>query len=168
MKEIKLGYVALVKGTTKGIRQLSDKFGKKTYTVTNSKKDLLIFATKEEAEEIAHFYNVRRGKNQYEFEFEEVVVKKEEYMNLIQKETLKGFAAFTEDGKKGLTNYLSDTGVNEQSLTEDISKISIKKDRETIELYCMWFNASHKNQEDFVIKEVEFVITKTLEIKKEE
>lgn len=89
-------------------------------------------------------------------------------MELKKVETIKGYVAFTKDGKKFLRNFWSggsQTGTNKQSLSDDIDKIGIVDSKEEVEMIINWFNRSHVNQVEFDIKEVEFTITKNIEIK---
>lgn len=89
-------------------------------------------------------------------------------MELKKVETIKGYVAFTKDGKKFLRNYWSggsQTGTNKQSLSDDIDKMGIANSKEEVETIINWFNRTHVNQVEFDIKEVEFTITQNVEIK---
>ena len=87
-------------------------------------------------------------------------------MNLEKEDVIVGYAAFTADGK-GLCNRWSggyQTGTNVQSLTDDMSKVSIAPDKHQVETYIIWFNNTHKNKVYFTIKEVKYIVKSTLQI----
>lgn len=72
----------------------------------------------------------------------------------------RGYMAFVKgDHTKALTNYWSggwQTGTNKQSITTDLlNKATIAENKATIEMWCNWFNNSHKNKVEFDIVEVE-------------
>lgn len=71
-------------------------------------------------------------------------------------DTKEGYIAISDDGKY-LKNYWvggSQTGTNRQSLTEDISKATIKADKSELNIMIAWFNNSHKRQVPFTIKKI--------------
>lgn len=87
-------------------------------------------------------------------------------MNLEKETVIEGYAAFTKDGK-GLRNRWSgggQTGTEVQSLTTDISNVTITRTKGLIQMYTVWFNTSHKNKVEFEIRPVKFIAKNNLQI----
>ena len=82
---------------------------------------------------------------------------------LDRSDTIVGFAARAKGTNKWLRNKWSggaQTGTNVQTLTNDRTKMSIDE-KGTIELYCGWYNRTHKEKVDFELVEVS-MCTKTI------
>ncbi len=82
---------------------------------------------------------------------------------LDRSDTIVGFAARAKGTNKWLRNKWSggaQTGTNVQTLTNDRTKMSINE-KGTIELYCGWYNRTHKEKVDFELVEVS-MCTKTI------
>jgi hypothetical protein len=82
---------------------------------------------------------------------------------LDRSDTIVGFAARAKGTNKWVRNKWSggaQTGTNVQTLTNDRTKMSIDE-KGTIELYCGWYNRTHKEKVDFEIVEVS-MCTKTI------
>ena len=63
-----------------------------------------------------------------------------------------GYAAFDKESGKGLAIQYGIT--NRLSLTEDPDKVNFTPDEELVKTHIIWFNNTHKNQNEFVIKKV--------------
>ena len=63
-----------------------------------------------------------------------------------------GYAAFDKESGKGLAIQYGIT--NRLSLTEDPDKVNFTPDEELVKTHIIWFNNTHKNQKEFVIKKV--------------
>lgn len=82
---------------------------------------------------------------------------------LDRSDTIVGFAARAKGTNKWVKNKWSggaQTGTNVQTLTNDRTKMSIDE-KGTIELYCGWYNRTHKEKVEFEIVEVS-MCTKTI------
>lgn len=67
-----------------------------------------------------------------------------------------GFAAFDKESGKGLA---VDFGItNRLSLTDDPERVHLAPNPEQAKTYTIWFNNTHKNKKEFVIKKVVNVI----------
>ena len=68
----------------------------------------------------------------------------------------KGYAAFAPDGRMLRNEWVGggQTGTNRQTLTTNIEKVSLAHSLEEIKIFINWYNANHKNQVIFTIKEV--------------
>ena len=80
---------------------------------------------------------------------------------LEKSDTICGFAARVKGTNKWLRNKWSgstQTGTNVQTLTNDRTKMSIDE-KETIEIYCQWYNNNHTTQVEFEIVEVSICTT---------
>lgn len=78
-------------------------------------------------------------------------------------DSVVGYAARVVGTNKWLRNKWQggyQTGTNVQVLTNDRTKISIDQ-KETIEMYCGWYNKHHATPVEFEIVEVE-MLTKTV------
>lgn len=83
-----------------------------------------------------------------------------------KEEAVRGYVAFTSD-ERMLNKYWSgggQTGSWKYSLTEDIEKATIVKNKKDLKLSCKEYNACHKNQVEFLIEQI--VFTRTVELKK--
>lgn len=77
-----------------------------------------------------------------------------------KQEIVKGYAAFTSDGKvlgRGLNEFVIPP-------TDNIDAVYITEDKEFLRKCCDWYNACHKNQIEFSIEEV--IFTRKIELKK--
>ena len=63
-----------------------------------------------------------------------------------------GYAAFDKESGKGLAIQYGIT--NRLSLTEDPDKVDFAPDEGIVKSHIIWFNNTHKNQKEFVIKKV--------------
>ena len=67
-----------------------------------------------------------------------------------------GFAAFDKESGKGLA---VDFGItNRLSLTDDPERVQLAPNPEQAKTYTVWFNNTHKNKKEFVIKKVVNVV----------
>lgn len=67
-----------------------------------------------------------------------------------------GFAAFDKESGKGLA---VDFGItNRLSLTDDPERVHLAPNPEQTKTYTIWFNNTHKNKKEFVIKKVVNVV----------
>lgn len=67
-----------------------------------------------------------------------------------------GFAAFDKESGKGLA---VDFGItNRLSLTDDPERVHLAPNPEQAKTYTIWFNNTHKNKKEFVIKKVVNVV----------
>lgn len=67
-----------------------------------------------------------------------------------------GFAAFDKETGKGLA---VDFGItNRLSLTDDPERVHLAPNPEQAKTYTIWFNNTHKNKKEFVIKKVVNVV----------
>ena len=70
---------------------------------------------------------------------------------MLRKE-VTGYAAFDKESGKGLAIQYGIT--NRLSLTEDPDKVDFAPTEEIVKTHIIWFNKTHKNQKEFVIKKV--------------
>lgn len=70
---------------------------------------------------------------------------------MLRKE-ITGYAAFEKESGKGLAIQCGIT--NRLSLTEDPDKVDLSPTEEMVKTHIIWFNNTHKNQKEFVIKKV--------------
>ena len=70
---------------------------------------------------------------------------------MLRKEII-GYAAFDKESGKGLAIQYGIT--NRLSLTEDPDKVDFATNEEIVKTNIIWFNNTHKNQKEFVIKKV--------------
>ena len=70
---------------------------------------------------------------------------------MLRKEVI-GYAAFDKESGKGLGIQYGIT--NRLSLTEDPDKVDLSSTEEMVKTHIIWFNNTHKNQKEFVIKKV--------------
>ena len=70
---------------------------------------------------------------------------------MLRKE-ITGDAAFDKESGKGLAIQYGIT--NRLSLTEDPDKVDFEPTEEIVKTHIIWFNNSHKNQKEFIIRRV--------------
>ena len=70
---------------------------------------------------------------------------------MLRKEVI-GYAAFDKESGKGLGIQYGIT--NRLSLTEDPDKVDFAPNEETVKTHIIWFNNTHKNQKEFIIRRV--------------
>lgn len=81
--------------------------------------------------------------------------------------TKVGYIAVEKYSRKGLSIQFGGPGYqNKCHLTNDIDRIFISKDKNTLEMYTGWYNRQHKNLMEFDIIEIKF--SKTMEEIKDE
>ena len=70
---------------------------------------------------------------------------------MLRKEQI-GYAAFDKESGKGLAIQYGIT--NRLSLTEDPDKVDFEPNEEIVKTHIIWFNNTHKNQKEFIIRRV--------------
>jgi hypothetical protein len=63
-----------------------------------------------------------------------------------------GFAAFDKESGKGLNVVFGFSTCT--YLTDDPDKVHLAESKKQLEMYCNWYNNSHKNKKEFEIIEV--------------